>query len=35
MTWGSARPLWVVATEAYLRRLDMTRVYADAYQRAG
>jgi integrase len=25
----------VVTTEAYLRRLDMTRVYADAYERAG
>jgi hypothetical protein len=25
----------VVTTEAYLRRLDMTRIYADAYERAG
>jgi len=25
----------VVTTEAYLRRLDMTRIYADAYGRAG
>jgi hypothetical protein len=25
----------VTVTEAYLRRLDMTRIYADAYQRAG
>jgi integrase len=25
----------VVTTEAYLRRLDMTRVYAEAYERAG
>jgi len=25
----------VVTTEAYLRRLDMTRIYADAYEQAG
>jgi integrase len=25
----------VLTTEAYLRRLDMTRIYRDAYQRAG
>ena len=25
----------VITTEAYLRRLDMTRIYADAYERAG
>jgi integrase len=25
----------VVTTEAYLRRLDMTRIYSDAYERAG
>jgi integrase len=25
----------VITTEAYLRRLDMTRIYADAYDRAG
>ena len=24
-----------MTTEAYLRRLDMTRIYADAYERAG
>ena len=25
----------VLTTEVYLRRLDMTRIYRDAYQRAG
>ena len=25
----------VVTTESYLRRLDMTRIYRDAYERAG
>lgn len=25
----------VVTTEAYLRRLDMTRIYREAYERAG
>jgi hypothetical protein len=24
-----------VTTEAYLRKLDMTRIYADAYEQAG
>lgn len=25
----------MLTTEVYLRRLDMTRIYRDAYQRAG